>query len=59
LPPTTFFETNAFDEDNVDKEDLESILDDCLALSMRRGLEKVLENEKAVRKEERIKLKKQ
>ena len=34
LPPTTFFETNAFDEDNADKEDLESILDDCLALSM-------------------------
>ena len=34
LPPTTFFETNVFDEDNVDKEDLESILDDCLALSM-------------------------
>lgn len=34
LPPTTFFEKNAFDEDNVDKEDLESILDDCLALSM-------------------------
>lgn len=34
LPPTSFFETNAFDEDNVDKEDLESILDDCLALSM-------------------------
>ena len=34
LPPTTFFETNAFDEDNADKEDLESVLDDCLALSM-------------------------
>ncbi len=34
LPPTTFFEANAFDEDNADKEDLESILDDCLALSM-------------------------
>lgn len=34
LPPTSFFEANAFDEDNADKEDLESILDDCLALSM-------------------------
>ncbi|XZF16232.1 DUF3320 domain-containing protein [Chitinophagaceae bacterium MMS25-I14] len=34
LPPTNFFSTNNFDEDNADKEDLESILDDCLALSM-------------------------
>lgn len=34
LPPTSFFSTNSFDEDNYDKEDLESILDDCLALSM-------------------------
>jgi len=34
MPPTNFFSTNRFDEDNADKEDLESILDDCLALSM-------------------------
>ncbi len=34
MPPTDFFSTNTFDEDNADKEDLESILDDCLALSM-------------------------
>ncbi len=34
MPPTNFFATTAFDEDNADKEDLESILDDCLALSI-------------------------
>ena len=34
LPPTSFFSSNQVDEDNIDKEDLESILDDCLALSM-------------------------
>lgn len=34
MPPTSFFSTNSVDEDNLDKEDLESILDDCLALSM-------------------------
>jgi len=34
LPPTNFFNTNRFDEDNYEKEDLESVLDDCLALSM-------------------------
>ncbi|MGY3212008.1 DUF3320 domain-containing protein [Mucilaginibacter sp. HD30] len=34
MPPTSFFATNTFDEDNVEQEDLESILDDCLALSM-------------------------
>lgn len=34
LPPTSFFSTNQIDEDNYDKEDLESVLDDCLALSM-------------------------
>ncbi|RFZ94036.1 DUF3320 domain-containing protein [Mucilaginibacter conchicola] len=34
MPPTSFFSTNNIDEDNIDKEDLESILDDCLALSM-------------------------
>lgn len=34
LPPTTFFDTNHFDEENEEMEDLESVLDDCLALSM-------------------------
>ena len=34
LPPTTFFTSNTYDEDNPQFEDLESILDDCLALSL-------------------------
>ncbi len=34
MPPTSFFETNTIDEDHVETEDLESILDDCLALNM-------------------------
>jgi hypothetical protein len=34
LPPTSFFASNQVDEENYDKEDLESLLDDCLALSM-------------------------
>ena len=34
LPPTSFFSTGYVDEENLDAEDLESILDDCLALSM-------------------------
>ena len=34
MPPTNFFTTNNIDEENIEKEDLESILDDCLALSM-------------------------
>lgn len=34
MPPTSFFSSNNIDEDNLDKEDLESILDDCLALSI-------------------------
>lgn len=34
MPPTDFFSTNHYDEANADKEDLESILDDCLALSI-------------------------
>ena len=34
LPPTSFFSTNQVDEENYEKEDLESVLDDCLALSM-------------------------
>lgn len=34
LPPTSFFTSNRVDEENCDKEDLESLLDDCLAISM-------------------------
>jgi superfamily I DNA and/or RNA helicase len=34
MPPTSFFSNNTIDEDNLDLEDLESILDDCLALSI-------------------------
>lgn len=34
MPPTTFFMSNAVDEENLTEEDLESILDDCLALNM-------------------------
>lgn len=34
MPPTNFFSSTNIDEDNIEKEDLESILDDCLALSM-------------------------
>lgn len=34
LPPTSFFATNHVDEENFEKEDLESVLDDCLAISM-------------------------
>lgn len=34
MPPTSFFATAQVDEDNLEQEDLESILDDCLALSM-------------------------
>lgn len=34
MPPTSFFATSTVDEDNLEAEDLESILDDCLALNM-------------------------
>ena len=34
MPPTSFFANNNVDEENLEQEDLESILDDCLALSM-------------------------
>ncbi len=34
LPPTSFFTADHTDEENIDKEDLESVLDDCLALAM-------------------------
>lgn len=34
MPPTSFFAGNKVDEENLDIEDLDSILDDCLALGM-------------------------
>lgn len=34
LPPTSFFSSNHVDEENFEQEDLESLLDDCLAVSM-------------------------
>lgn len=34
LPPTSFFSSNHVDEENYEQEDLESLLDDCLAISM-------------------------
>ncbi len=34
MPPTSFFSANVVDEENIEMEDLESILDDCLALTM-------------------------
>ena len=34
MPPTSFFSGNTVDEDDLEHEDLESILDDCLALNM-------------------------
>lgn len=34
MPPTSFFTSNSVDEEHIEMEDLESILDDCLALSM-------------------------
>jgi superfamily I DNA and/or RNA helicase len=34
LPPTSFFSANHVDEAHYEQEDLESVLDDCLALSM-------------------------
>lgn len=34
LPPTNFFSSNRVDEENGEQEDLESLLDDCLAVSM-------------------------
>lgn len=34
MPPTSFFSVSRVDEDNPEQEDLESILDDCLALSL-------------------------
>ncbi|MDO5062022.1 MAG: DUF3320 domain-containing protein [Peptostreptococcaceae bacterium] len=34
MPPTSFFSGENLDEENIEQEDLESILEDCLALSM-------------------------
>ena len=34
MPPTSFFSANTTDDDEVDADDMESILDDCIALSM-------------------------
>ncbi len=34
MPPTSFFAGNSIDEDNLEIEDLDSILDDCLALGV-------------------------
>ena len=34
MPPTDFFMADSFDEENAGLEDLESVLDDCLALSL-------------------------
>ncbi len=36
LPPTTFFHSNRIDEEHMEQEDLESLLDDCLALGVPR-----------------------
>lgn len=34
MPPTSFFSANTTDDDEADVDDLESILDDCISLSM-------------------------
>ncbi len=34
LPPTSFFASSYVDEENLENEDMESVLDDCLALGM-------------------------
>ena len=34
MPPTSFFATNAVDEEEADVDDMESILDDCITLSL-------------------------
>ena len=34
MPPTSFFMSEYVDEENIEQEDLESILDDCLAVNM-------------------------
>lgn len=34
LPPTSFFSSSKVDDENMEVEDLDSVLDDCLAISM-------------------------
>jgi len=34
MPPTTFFQANAIGEDEAEYDDMDSILDDCIALTM-------------------------
>ncbi len=34
LPPTSFFSSSKVDDENLEVEDLDSVLDDCLAISM-------------------------
>ena len=34
MPPTNFFSVNTVDEENLQEEDLESVLDDCLAINL-------------------------
>jgi hypothetical protein len=34
MPPTSFFSVNSTDDEEADQDDLESILDDCISLSM-------------------------
>ncbi|NYV27734.1 DUF3320 domain-containing protein [Streptobacillus felis] len=34
MPPTSFFKSNKVDEDNLEIEDLESLLDDCLSITL-------------------------
>ena len=34
LPPTSFFQSTYIDEENLENEDMESLLDDCLAINM-------------------------
>ena len=34
LPPTSFFNANYVDEEHLENEDMESVLDDCLAINM-------------------------
>ena len=34
LPPTSFFKSNRVDEEHAEQEDLESLLDDCLAITL-------------------------
>ena len=34
MPPTSFFASNIVDEEHLETEDLENILEDCLALNM-------------------------